>query len=222
MQSVSKVLVWDVPTRVFHWLLAACFLGGWLTAESEHWRLAHNAFGYALFGLIGFRLIWGLAGSRYARFKSFLFSPAETLAYLKSMLTSRPKHYLGHNPAGALAIFGLLGLGLFSAASGIALDYDLANEWVEEIHEAGAHAMLILVFAHIAGVALGSLQHRENLARAMVTGYKLGAAGSGIRRSHLLIGLLLAAAVAGFWIVYPNTAVPPTDSGRHVQSEQHD
>lgn len=220
MPNEAKVLVWDIPTRVFHWLLAASFLGAWLTAESEHWRLIHNTLGYTLFGLIGFRLIWGLAGSRYARFKSFLFGPAETWAYIKAMLANRPGHYLGHNPAGALAIFGLLALGLLAAATGMAMDYELAGEWVEEFHEAAANGMLVLVLAHIAGVVIGSLQHRENLARAMVTGYKQGETGSGIRRGHAWLGLLLAAAVTTFWAVYPSTATPPAEA--EAQAEHDD
>ncbi|MEW5891658.1 MAG: cytochrome b/b6 domain-containing protein [Pseudomonadota bacterium] len=224
MANTVKVLVWDIPTRLFHWLLAAAFLGAWLTADSERWRLIHVTLGYSVFGLIGFRLFWGLIGSRYARFRSFLFNPSETWAYLKSMLANRPAHYLGHNPAGALAIFGLLGLGLATAGSGIAMDYELGGEWLEEFHEIAANGMLVLVLAHIAGVVLGSLQHRENLARAMVTGYKQGEAGSGIRRGHAGVGLLLAAVVAAYWAVYPSAATPPVEGGQTeaLQGEHDD
>ena len=104
--SSSSTLVWDLPVRLFHWLLVACFAGAWLTSDSEHWRLAHVWFGYGMAGLVGLRLVWGLVGTQHARFASFVRGPRAALAYLRSLLGPRPQHYLGHNPAGGLAIVG--------------------------------------------------------------------------------------------------------------------
>ena len=121
----ERVLVWDLPTRVFHWLLAASFAGAWLTGESERWRDVHMMLGYSVAGLILFRIVWGFVGSRYARFRSFVFRPSELFAYLRSLATRSPRHYLGHNPAGSIAIFLLLGLGLVTALSGFAYYQEL-------------------------------------------------------------------------------------------------
>ena len=84
----KRILVWDAPTRLFHWLLAASFAGAFLTGDSERWRDIHLLLGYTVAGLIGFRLVWGLIGTRYARFRSFLFSPREMLRYLRSLATA--------------------------------------------------------------------------------------------------------------------------------------
>lgn len=198
-ETTNPIRVWDVPTRVFHWLLAASFAGAWLTAESERWRDLHVMLGYTLAGLIVFRVFWGLAGSRYARFSSFVFPPRRVLSYLKSLFSGAPEHHVGHNPAGALAIFLLLGLGLLVAGSGLATYQELGGEWVEDLHEGAANTMLAVVAFHLAGVLVSSLLHRENLARAMITGLKRGKAGEGIAGSAWPMGLVLLAAVLGFW-----------------------
>jgi cytochrome b len=203
-----RILVWDVPTRLFHWLLVASFAGAFLTAESERLRDVHVALGYTFAGLIGFRLVWGFAGTRYARFRSFLFPPAELWRYLRALPTRAPRRYLGHNPAGGLAIFALLALGLGTAATGWATFNDLGGEALEELHEGLAFAMLAVVAVHVAGVLLGSLQHRENLVMAMVTGRKQGHPTHAIRRGHAWLALLMAAAVVAFWTWQPLAAVP--------------
>jgi cytochrome b len=161
------------------------------------------ALGYTVVGLIGFRLLWGVVGSRYARFSSFAFGPSKVLAYLRSLLSTSPQHYVGHNPAGAWAIYGLLALGLLTGASGHAVYNDLGNElggdWLEELHEGLANTMLGLVGVHVAGVLVSSLLHRENLVRAMIDGYKRGEPGQGIRRHGWLVGLGLILGVGVLW-----------------------
>lgn len=195
----NKILVWDLPTRLFHWLLAASFIGAFLTAESEYWRDIHVALGYTVVGLIGFRLVWGVIGTRYARLSSFAFGPAKVVAYLKSLLSASPQHYVGHNPAGSWVIYGLLVLGLLAGASGYATYNELGGEWLEELHEAAANAMLALVGVHVAGVLVSSLLHRENLVRSMIDGYKRGEPGQGIRRAGWLVGIGLILGVVALW-----------------------
>lgn len=197
--SASKARVWDLPTRVFHWSLAASFTGAWLSAESERWRDIHVVLGYTLAGLIAFRLVWGVIGSRNARFSSFVFPPSRVMAYLKSLFGGTPEHHLGHNPAGGLAIIALLVLGVAVAASGYATYQEIGGEWLEELHEGAANAMLLLVLVHLVGVVVSSVLHRENLVRAMFTGTKPGRPEDGIRRLHTVLGIVLLAAVLGFW-----------------------
>jgi cytochrome b len=178
-----STLVWDVPLRVFHWLLVVCFAGAWITAESEHWRLVHVTLGYTMAGLVAFRVLWGLVGTRYARFASFVRGPRAVLGYLKSLVGRHPEHHTGHNPAGALAIVGLLVLIAATAASGFATYNELGGEWLEDLHEGAANAMMLLVIVHVIGVVVGSLVHKENLVRSMFTGRKPVPAAEGIRRA---------------------------------------
>jgi len=199
METKSKVLVWDAPTRVFHWTLALSFAGAFLTAESERWRDVHIMLGYTVLALVAFRLIWGFFGSRYARFKSFAYGPRDVLGYLKSLVTRSPRHYLGHNPAGSVVIYGLLLLAVATGISGYLHYNEIGGEWLEDLHETLAYAMLALVFVHIAGVLVSSLLHRENLVSAMLTGYKRGDPASGIRRARWLVAVFLVGALAALW-----------------------
>lgn len=219
----SKVLVWDVPTRVFHWLLALSFAGAFVTAESERYRDVHVMLGYTVLGLVAFRLVWGLIGTRYARFRSFAFGPRRVLRYVKSLLAGAPQHHLGHNPAGSVAIYALLALSLIAGATGYATEAGLGGRWVEEVHEGSANALLAVVMVHIAGVLVSSLLHRENLLRAMVTGRKAGDGSAGIRRPHRLLGACLAAAVIAFWIAGPESLpswqTPGAGASRHAHHD---
>ena len=194
-----SIRVWDLPTRVFHWSLVACFAGAWLTAESERWRDVHVMLGYTLIGLVAFRVLWGFAGSRYARFRSFLFGPAAVWRYLRSILSGTPQHFSGHNPVGALAIFALLGLGVLASLSGVVVYEDIGGEWLEEVHELAAAAMLALAGMHVAGVVASGALHRENLVRSMVSGWKRGHPDDGIPGMRTVAGVLLLAVVAWFW-----------------------
>lgn len=196
---MKRIMVWDLPTRAFHWLLALSFAGAFLTAESERYRDIHVMLGYTMLGLIAFRLLWGFIGTRYARFSSFLFGPSQVIEYLRSLVRLRPRHYVGHNPAGSWAIWLILLLGVASGASGYAAYNDVGGEFFEELHEGLANSMLAVIFVHIAGVAVSSLLHRENLVKAMITGYKSGEPLQAIRRPYWLIGLGVIAGVIGFW-----------------------
>lgn len=219
---LQRILVWDIPTRVFHWSLALSFAGAWLTAESERYRDIHVALGYTLLGLIVFRLLWGFVGSRYARFDSFLYGPKKVAAYLRSLLTPNPEHHVGHNPAGSWAIFLLLGLGLLAGISGILLFQEAGGEEAfEELHEIAANGMLAVVLVHIAGVVVSSWLHRENLVRSMVTGYKTAEADAGIRSSYAWLGAIMAALIAGFLVYYQASApdATPTESEHTMHQE---
>lgn len=184
--------------RVFHWGLVAAFATAWLTADEA--QPVHELAGYAVAGLVAFRLLWGIVGSRHARFRQFLRGPATTLGYFGDVLKGRERRYLGHNPAGALMVAAML-LALSGTAftgwlmeeparlsmlpelspiAGPARAEDTgesggsneAESPLEEVHETLANLMLVLVALHVAGVVLASFRHHENLVRAMVTGDK--------------------------------------------------
>jgi cytochrome b len=197
--SRGTVLVWDVPLRVFHWLLAGAFAGAFLTAESERWRDVHAMLGYTVLAMVAFRVLWGVFGTRYARFGALPLSPRRAVAYLRSLLCGRPEHHVGHNPAGSLAIYALLALAAGTALTGLAAMTDSGGKGLGDLHEGLANAMLLVVIVHIAGVVAGSLAHRENLVLAMLTGRKRGAGRAGIAEPRRLVAVALVAAVVGLW-----------------------
>jgi cytochrome b len=197
-ETPQRTLVWDLPTRAVHWLLALSFAGAYLTADSERLRDVHMLLGYTAFGLVVFRLLWGIFGTRYARFTSLPLSPAAVIDYLKSLLTLSPRHYFGHNPAGSWAIVGMLLLVLVLGATGWAQAVEIGPGWLEDLHEGIANAMLALVVVHVAAVVLSSALHRENLPRAMITGYKPGD-GPAAAGTRWVVALLLAGAIGAFW-----------------------
>jgi cytochrome b len=168
----ATVKIWDPFVRMFHWSLVASFAVAWLSAEE--WRALHEWAGYAAGSLIALRLIWGIVGTRYARFRQFVRSPAAIAAYVRDIVTGREARYLGHNPAGGLMIVGLIATLASVAATGWMMTTDAywGVDWVENVHEALASAMLALVGIHVLGVAVASLRHRENLVAAMISGRK--------------------------------------------------
>lgn len=199
LRLTPNILVWDLPVRVFHWLLALSFAGAWITAESERWRLLHVTLGYTMGGLLAFRVLWGLVGTRHARFSDFVRGPRAALRYLGGLLRGQPEPYVGHNPAGALAIVALLALGGLIVATGWANYNELGGDLMEELHEALASTMLAVVGVHVLAVIVSSRLHHENLVRAMITGRKHGAPGDGIRHAWRSVAALMLVAVLGFW-----------------------
>jgi len=185
--------------RVFHWLMVACFAGAWLTAESERWRLIHVTLGYTMAGLVVFRILWGVVGTRYARFSNFVRGPAAVAHYLGTLLRRQPDHHTGHNPAGAWAIVALLALTLVITLSGWAVLNDVGGHWLEDAHEIVADLMLAVVGAHIAGVVISTWLHRENLIGAMISGRKPGLPEDAVRSAWRVMAVLMLAAVLGFW-----------------------
>lgn len=215
---MKRILVWDVPTRLFHWLFAASFAVAWITSENDRWLSVHTFFGYLMLGLIGFRLIWGVAGGHYARFASFCYSPRTGLAYLRQALSGSGARYLGHNPAGSQAVYLLLALGLAVCITGLftqggeeqqgvvaGLVSITMGRIIKEGHEITAILMLLLVFGHLAGVAVESWLHKENLPRSMVTGIKDAPEDAPASRPYRLTGTMMLVAVAAFgvwWFFY--------------------
>ena len=193
------IKVWDIATRTFHWCLAVSFFITYLTGDEE--SLLHIYSGYLIIGLLGFRLGWGIIGPRYIRFNNFIYSIKTTLVYLQSILLGRPIYYLGHNPLGGWMVILLLVSLSLSSWTGLELyakegkgplaavensviltahadderhahENEKGEEWLEELHEALASFSLLLVFVHIAGAFVSGWIHKENLIKAMWTGYK--------------------------------------------------
>lgn len=186
MNDTTTIKVWDPLVRVGHWTLVAAFILAYLSAEE--WLDLHVAAGYVVLGYVLLRVVWGFIGTRHARFSDFVFRPATVIHYLKDELRLRAPRYVGHNPAGGAMVIALLISLLFTTVSGLALygadevagplaPYfgGLSHYWtevIEEVHEFFANLTVLLVILHVSGVVVASLQHDENLIRAMITGRK--------------------------------------------------
>lgn len=169
--SSNTVRVWDPLVRLFHWSLVAsvtvCLI---LEAGTKTHRFA----GYVAAGLILFRIVWGVIGSRHARFSSFVTGPGAIGRYLRSLADGAPEHHLGHNPAGGAMIVVLLAVLVVSGGTGVLLNTNAfwGNELLEGTHEIVSEALYILIPVHLLGVVVSSVLHGENLVRAMITGNK--------------------------------------------------
>ncbi len=168
----ALVAVWDPFVRVFHWSLVALFVLAYVTGDEIAWL--HLSAGYAIAVLVVLRAVWGFFGPRNARFASFLRPPREIVAFLRDSLRLKAPRFLGHNPAGGLMIVAMLGALGFVSVTGFLLTTDAfwGSPAMKAAHETGVNAMIGLVALHVAGVALASVEHGENLVRAMITGRK--------------------------------------------------
>ena len=187
----QAIMVWDMPVRVFHWLLVICFAGAWLSSESERLAMIHYAFGYTACLLVLIRLVWGVIGTRYARFNQFLKSPKAVLGHFMAMLRGHPHHDVGHNPAGGLVMFVLMLLILLIGLTGYLAVKEFLGNFVSEAHEALSSLVLGLVIVHVIAAIGMSVIERQNLVRSMVTGKKKGFPEQGIRYPQYLIGALI-------------------------------
>lgn len=195
-----KILVWDLPVRLFHWTLAVAFVGAYVLSESERWRLVHVTLGYTAMALVLFRLVWGLVGTRYARFGSFAYGPGAALRYVADLARRRPGHFIGHNPAGSWAVYLMLALAIATGTSGWLQYNDIGGEVFEEIHEVLGNAWLVVVLIHVAGVVASSLAHRENLARTMITGMKEARTDEpAAEGSRTFVAVLLLVVLGAVW-----------------------
>ena len=169
MQSVK---VWDPLVRIFHWGTAFLFIANFAILEDD--GAAHRYAGYLLFGLVLVRLLWGLVGTRYARFSAFWPSLKDIEEHFAGLFRRDAEPHLSHNPLGALMVYNLLATLILISVTGIMMGSDTfwGVAWVEEAHELLANYALACVGLHIAGVIFETRRSKINLAKAMVTGRK--------------------------------------------------
>ena len=181
------VRVWDLPTRVFHWLLAGLVVFSVVTAKigggAMEWHLRS---GYAILTLLAFRLVWGFAGGRWSRFGAFLYSPATSLRYLRGRSLPHEHHQVGHNPLGAGSVFALLGILTLQVATGLVADDEIATtgpliKYVSSATSAlatswhkhwGQWIIIALVVLHVSAIAFYALRRGQNLVAPMWHGDK--------------------------------------------------
>ncbi len=221
-EPAGKILVWDLPTRLFHWSLVLATSSAAITGflAPEWWLNIHVWSGYIIIALVVFRIIWGFAGSPCSRFASFLFSPAQTISHLRSLLNRKPGHFTGHNPAGAIMIFALLAILAAIGISGLVtlggqenqgpfagFTSFAAGHTARELHEILATTLLFMIAGHLIGVFIESCLLRENLVRSMFTGMKTAYGNPKDLASHpqssilaaIIVIILLLAGATTIW-----------------------
>lgn len=226
--SKQRIRLWDLPTRLFHWLLAglvvASFVSGKIGGNAMDW---HGKLGLAILGLLAFRLVWGFAGSTYARFVSFLPTPAKVLAYLRGQWRG-----VGHNPLGAFSVFGLLLVLAIQVGTGLFGNDDIAfrgplyeligkdlSDRLTGLHKLSVNVLIALVTLHIVAIAFYVRVKKDDLIRPMLTGWKEVAPGEGASASGggalpLAVALLVAVTTvyggSGVWL--PTPPPPPVSA----------
>lgn len=220
----KKIKLWDLPTRLFHWLLVLAVGSAVLTAQIGGNLIdVHAKLGIFIAGLLGFRLVWGLLGSTYARFAQFFPTPSSIKAYLRGEWRGE-----GHNPLGALSVFGLLGVLTVQVLSGLVANDDIAfvgplfdlvgKDWSDRLtglHHLFGDAVIALVVLHVAAIVFYVQVKKHNIVQPMVTGWKADAEGESAQGGGLvalIIALIVAAAcvygASGAWLPAPSPAAP--------------
>lgn len=220
--SLKRIKLWDLPTRLFHWLLVLCISAALITGNiggaAIDW---HGRIGLAIVGLIVFRLVWGLIGSSHARFASFMPTPGSIGAYLRGQW-----HGVGHNPLGALSVFGLLLLIAAQLATGLFANDDIAfhgplfgligkdlSDRLTGIHELTSNALIALIVLHLAAIAFYGHVKKDKLIKPMISGWKdlqagesgESATGGGAIAFTVALAIALAAVygASGAWLPAP-------------------
>lgn len=217
---MEKRLVWDIPTRLFHWLLVACILAQYLTAEVFDAIDWHFKIGYFTLGLILFRLIWGFVGTTYARFGQFLKGPGKVLSYAKTVTDANSPEHAGHNPMGGWMVIALLVLVALQGISGLFIGDDIINngpyydavaeatrDTMNAIHHTAFNILLAAIALHIAAVIFYARFKKQLLVPAMLHGKK-ATNEPGISSSRLILALILVLLVTGI-MYYVIEIAPP-------------
>ena len=220
-EATVPVRVWDLPTRLFHWLLALCVVASVITAKIGGAAMVwHFRLGYLALGLLAFRVVWGLVGGRWSRFTSFFYAPGRVWAYLRGQRDPRGLDEVGHSPLGALSVWALLGLLLAQVGSGLFADDEIANvgplnrfvsgstaHWLTGWHkEVGESVLIALLVLHVLAVLFYRWARRLDLITPMITGDKPLPAHTPASADGWLqrvVAVVLAAAVSAgvYWVV---------------------
>lgn len=192
----------DAPTRVFHWLFALSFLGAYLSAEGERWRMLHVTLGYTMAGLLAFRVVYGLVGPRQVRLSALVSKLSGGGAWLRGVWRAPTPGSVnwrqGQNLLMALAVVALMGAVVPVTLTGYASFNEWGGDLLGELHETVGEAFLWLVLAHLGALAVFSLWRRTNLTTPMLTGRTPGRGPDLVKLNHAWLAVLLALAVVAY------------------------
>ena len=193
----KKMLVWDSPIFFTHWLLAFCFVGAIVTQESEKFRLVHVTLGYTMLGIVGFRLIWGFIGSKYARFTTIKPRFLRVRENIQAILSGNKEFSIGLNAIGFVAAYLLMGLVLLVSASGYLVFNEIGPELISEIHELVGNLLITVVVVHVGSIVLNAIYQRLQKANAEVA-TKIGVLAQRVR-PYKWVSIIILLIVLYFW-----------------------
>jgi cytochrome b len=211
-----SIRVWDVPTRLFHWLLVGLVLFSIITGNIGLSAMKYHEWsGYAIIVLIMFRLLWGVVGGQYSRFSSFIKGPKAVFRYATSLFKTGYRHHIGHNPLGGWSVIAMLTSILIQAGTGLFANDDILTEgplyhlvsketsdWLTGIHHLNKNVLIVLVLIHICAVLFYLIVKRENLIKPMITGCKIWNHPQDATWGSPLVALILVAVVAVIaWLI---------------------
>lgn len=219
-QSTS-LKIWDVPVRVFHWSLVILFATAYVTnALGTNYFKYHVWSGYAIIVLVSFRILWGLVGTYHARFINFVRNPITTIKYAVSVFKRTDKHYVGHNPLGAIMVITLLAAVLTQAITGLFTNDEIfnlgplygyiSNELslqLTSIHRQLFYWILGAIALHVVAVLIHIFLKRDNIIKAMFTGRKISSEGNtqkAISSSRIWLAVIIVVVLALLlaWVIY--------------------
>lgn len=226
--KTERIKLWDLPTRIFHWLLMILIIGAIVTGKVGGGAIEwHGRIGQAILGLVAFRIVWGVIGSSHARFVNFFPTPSSLSAYLRGQWTG-----VGHNPLGALSVIALLALILVQVGTGIFSNDDIAfqgplsalidkslSDWLTGIHKFSINLLIAMIALHLIAIAFYTKVKKNSLVKPMLTGWKdiqpgQGKSATGGGRIAFIVALLVALgavyACSGLWMEPPAQATETT------------
>ncbi len=194
----------DAATRTYHWLFAASFVGAYISADSEKFRLLHVALGYTMIGLLAFRVLWGIVGPRHMRLSAMFRKLQGFRTLVEAFRSGQWLQTTQFKQSANLLMTFIIVLLLFSVIpltlSGYAVYNELAGGWLEEVHEFFGELMLFLVLTHLVMIAVVSLLRRSNLAKSMITGYVSGAGPDLIKDDHRIVAAVMCCSVMAWYV----------------------
>lgn len=200
---MERKLVYDLPTRLFHWLFAGLFLTGFIIAkvfeDDSTWFSFHSLAGLTLGFLVVLRIIWGIFGTQHARFTEFALNPMDLLGYFKGIIYGEKRRWAGHNPASSWAAIIMILLGLALAVTGYLMTSGSNKEDFEDFHELFANGFIVVVILHVAGIILHTIRYQEMIGLSMIDGQKVDIPNhKTIDSSKSAFGILLIGLVVVF------------------------
>lgn len=207
---MEKTLIYDWPTRIFHWLFAGMFIAAFFIAKTFDDESAiypyHMLLGLSMALIVLLRIVWGIVGSRNAKFTSFSLGPKELVNYLKAVIGSKNQHNAAHNPASSWIAIIMMFLALGLAVTGYLMTVKVYKEVFEEIHEVFANAFVVAAILHVSGIVLHTLRYKDGIGLSMLHGLKKieNVNESGIAHPYRLVGVLFSIMILLFLIYLNN------------------
>lgn len=207
LNKLKNVLIYDLPTRIFHWLFAGLFVSSFIIVQvyddESRFYPYHMILGLILSATVILRVSWGILGSHYSRFTSFELNPLKLLDYLKNVFSTKSQKYLGHNPASSYAALLMMTCALLLAFTGFQMSIKNNKDFYEEIHEVCSNVFVVTAVLHILGIIIHTLKHRDRIALSMISGKKEVSDSSslGISRQYVIISIVFVILISGFSLI---------------------